>query len=113
AVSGLSGINVTIPVNPNFRTLYTFTPTSNSTNIDGSGPGSGLLLSGNTLYGTTGGGGSKGAGVIFALNTVTLAFSNVFNFGTVTNSGVVPVGGMVLTNGTLYGVAAGGGSSSG
>jgi uncharacterized repeat protein (TIGR03803 family) len=115
AVSGLSGISVTNPANPNFRALYTFNPTSggNSTNIDGSGPSSGLLLSGNILYGTTGGGGSKGEGVIFAFNTVSLTFSNVFNFGTVTNSGGGPVGGMVLTNGTLYGVTASGGSSSG
>jgi uncharacterized repeat protein (TIGR03803 family) len=115
AVSGPSGISVNTPVNTNFRTLYTFNPTSgsNSTNIDGSGPSSGLLLSGSTLYGTAGRGGSKGDGVIFAFNTVSLAFSNVLNFGVTANSGIIPVGGMVLTNGTLFGVTELGGSNGG
>ena len=115
AVSGFSGISVNTPVNTNFRTLYTFNPTSgsNSTNVDGSGPGSGLLLSGNTLYGTAGGGGSKGEGVIFSINTDATGFSNVFNFGSNANSGIIPVGGMVLTNGTLFGVAELGGNNSG
>jgi uncharacterized repeat protein (TIGR03803 family) len=113
AVSGLSGISVNTPANTNFRTLYTFNPISSSTNVDGSSPGSGLLLSGNTLYGTASRGGSKGDGVIFSINTDATGFSNVFNFGTVTNSGIAPVGGMVLTNGTLFGATVGGGNNGG
>ena len=113
AVSGPSGISVYTPGNTNFRTLYTFNPISSSTNVDGSGPSSGLVLSGNTLYGTAGGGGTKGDGVIFSINTDATGFSNLFNFGTVPNSGDAPVGGMVLTNGTLFGVAGFGGSLGG
>lgn len=51
-----------------FTNLYNFTPISDSTytNSDGVSPGS-LVLSGNTLYGTTQFGGRGGGGTIFAL----------------------------------------------
>jgi uncharacterized repeat protein (TIGR03803 family) len=39
-----------------------------STNADGSGPSGRLLLSGNTLYGTTSAGGPMGKGVVFAFS---------------------------------------------
>ena len=56
-----------------FTTLHTFTATINGTgltgtNSDGSGPVAGLVLSGNTLYGTASGGGSSGNGTVFSLS---------------------------------------------
>jgi len=47
-----------------------FTPMSSGsppTNSDGTAP-NGLILSGNTLYGTAGGGGSSGIGTVFSLS---------------------------------------------
>jgi uncharacterized repeat protein (TIGR03803 family) len=45
-----------------FTTLHTFTGGS-----DGAYPRAGLMLSGSTLYGTTGGGGTSGNGTVFSL----------------------------------------------
>jgi uncharacterized repeat protein (TIGR03803 family) len=45
-----------------FTTLYSFT-----NGLDGSSPVSGVLLSGNTLYGTASGGGTNGDGTIYSL----------------------------------------------
>ena len=55
-----------------FTTLHSFTATSGPyppTNSDGGNPWAGLLLSGNTLYGTAPNGGSSGWGTVFAVNT--------------------------------------------
>src|SRR6266566_535349 len=49
-----------------FTTLYSFTALNNGTNSDGAGP-SGLVLSGNSLYGTAGVGGNVGGGTIFSI----------------------------------------------
>jgi uncharacterized repeat protein (TIGR03803 family) len=54
-----------------FKTLYSFTPTSaaySGTNGDGAFPEAGLILSGNTLYGTASGGGGSGNGTVFSLS---------------------------------------------
>src|SRR5207248_9237712 len=56
-----------------FTILHTFTATSGAipgayTNSDGAGPFGGLILSGNTLYGTAAGGGSSGRGTVFSLS---------------------------------------------
>ena len=53
-----------------FTTLHNFTATlgSDLTNSDGAYPFAGLVLSGNTLYGTTSGGGSWGVGTVFSLS---------------------------------------------
>ena len=40
-----------------------------TTNSDGYAPSGGLALSGNMLYGTTGGGGTLGGGTVFKVNT--------------------------------------------
>ena len=49
-----------------FTTLHTFTAVS-VTNSEGAGPGAGLILSSNTLYGTTSHGGSWDSGTVFSL----------------------------------------------
>jgi len=52
-----------------FTTLYSFSATNNlaGTNLDGAHPVGGLLLSGNSLYGTTSEGGTAGYGTIFSI----------------------------------------------
>jgi len=55
-----------------FTTLHIFTATfgtyPNATNSDGAWPRAGLILSGNTLYGTAFEGGSSGYGTVFSLS---------------------------------------------
>ena len=63
-----------------FTTLYNFTATLDSQpyiNSDGADPVGGLILSGNTLYGTTEYGGTSGNGAVFALNTDGTGFTNL------------------------------------
>lgn len=90
-----------------FTVLHTFTATAS----DGSGPFGGLILSGNTLYGTTANGGSSGNGTVFAVNTDGTAFTNLYSF-TGGSDGANPPGALTLSGGTLYGTANSGGSSS-
>jgi uncharacterized repeat protein (TIGR03803 family) len=56
----------------NFTTLHTFTAwdTNTFTNSDGANPVAGLILSGNTLYGTAENGGWYGIGTVFSLPAV-------------------------------------------
>src|SRR5437660_10846557 len=66
-----------------FTTLHSFTVTSgypDYTNSDGANPYAELILSGNTLYGTTQAGGSSGNGKVFAINTDGTGFTNLHNF---------------------------------
>jgi uncharacterized repeat protein (TIGR03803 family) len=66
---GLSDNGTVFKVNTDgagFTTLYNFT--AGATNSDGAKPRSGLILSGNTLYGTAREGGSSGKGTIFSLS---------------------------------------------
>jgi uncharacterized repeat protein (TIGR03803 family) len=97
-----------------FTILYSFTETSGGINSDGSGPVGPLVLSGNTLYGTTPGGGSSGNGTVFALNTDGTGFTTLHSFtatSALTNSdGAVPEAELVLSGSTLYGTASTGGS---
>jgi uncharacterized repeat protein (TIGR03803 family) len=69
-----------------------------------------LVLSSNTLYGTTSGGGSAGYGTVFALNTDGTGVTNLHNF-TGVSDGAYPTSGLTLWNSTLYGTASSGGSS--
>ncbi len=79
---------------------------------DGAYPVAGLILAGNTLYGTASQGGNGGlhaAGTVFAVNTDGTGFTNLHNFGSY--DGADPVAGLILSGDTLYGTTAGGGSS--
>ena len=58
-----------------FTTLYSFTGGS-----DGADPYAGLILSGNTLYGTANNGGSSGNGTVFAVNTDGTGFTTLYSF---------------------------------
>src|ERR1017187_5843173 len=65
-----------------FTPLYSFTPSfaPNDTNSDGANPIAGLILSGNTLYGTAIYGGTNGNGMVFAVNTNGTSFTTLHNF---------------------------------
>ena len=86
-----------------FTNLYNFTGGTN----DGRIP-SGLVLSGNTLYGTTSEGGSFGGGTVFAIHTDRAGFTNLYNFSSVY---VGVKSSLVLSNNILYGTTSAGGSS--
>jgi uncharacterized repeat protein (TIGR03803 family) len=122
ADGGISGQGTVFALNTDgtgFTNLYTFTALSTpytGTNADGANPLGGLMLSGNTLYGTTGDGGSSGSGGVFAVNTNGTGFTNLYNFTATsaadpnTNSdGAYPQGGLVISGNTLYGTTFGGG----
>ena len=86
-----------------FTTLYSFTGGS-----DGAYPDAGLILSGNTLYGTAYDGGSSGNGTVFAVNTDGTGFTNLYSFTRLADSdGANPAAGLILSGNTLYGTAGG------
>jgi len=73
-----------------FTTLHSFTAKGSETNSDGANPFAGLIISGNTLYGTAYQGGSSGNGTVFAMNTNGTGFSVLYNF-TARNTNSDPV----------------------
>ena len=87
-------------------TLYNFSQVSSGPvyiNSDGSWPWAGLLLSGNTLYGTTVMGG-RGYGTLFEVNTDGTCFTNLHTFADQTNeSSIYPKTGLIQINNALYG----------
>jgi uncharacterized repeat protein (TIGR03803 family) len=95
---------------------FSFIDTVTGTNADGALPWSGLVLSGDTLFGTASAGGSGGNGVVFSVKTNGSNFTILHNFTpmdwvTATNSeGAIPFGGLILSNDTLYGTTTSGGS---
>jgi uncharacterized repeat protein (TIGR03803 family) len=101
-----------------FTNLHSFTAaTYNSsvgatTNSDGANPQGGLILAGNTLYGTAANGGSSGKGTVFALNTDGTGFTNLHSFVSASD-GANPACGLVLSGNTLYGTAPNGGTGYG
>jgi uncharacterized repeat protein (TIGR03803 family) len=107
--TGITNLHSFSAVNPNGLT---------GTNADGAFPHAGLVLSGNTLYGTTAYGGAFSNGVVFAVNTDGSNFTNLYNFTALSsssphtnNDGAHPYGELVLSGTTLYGTATNGGSS--
>src|SRR6185503_15422827 len=84
---GSSGSGTVFKVNTDgtgFTTLYTFTATlkypSPPINSDGALPRAGMILSGNTLYGTASSGGSAGNGTVFAVSTDGTGFTTLHSF---------------------------------
>ena len=111
-LGGSSGNGTVFAVNTNgtgFMTLHSFTACKTNsvgvyTNSDGVQPKAGLILSGNTLYGTASSGGSFGFGTVFAVNTNGTGFTNLYNFSSV-NDGSYPYAGLIISDNTLYGTA--------
>jgi uncharacterized repeat protein (TIGR03803 family) len=94
-----------------FTTLHSFTAISapyTGTNSDGANPQAGLILSGNTLYGTASEGGSSGNGTVFTINTNGNGFTTLHSFAG--SDGGIPYAGLVLSGNTLYGTARNGGT---
>jgi uncharacterized repeat protein (TIGR03803 family) len=100
--------------------LYSFNASLPSVSNDGFDPMAGLFLSGNTLYGTTYGGGSFADGVVFAINTDGSSFTNLHSFSGWTQApggnpydGSNPQAGLILSGNTLYGTTVYGGTNLG
>jgi uncharacterized repeat protein (TIGR03803 family) len=93
-----------------FTTLHSFTGGS-----DGRLPNAGLVLSGDTLYGTASFGSISNDGTVFAVNTNGTGFTTLHSFtarSPATNGdGAYPFGRLILSGNTLYGTANGGGRS--
>ena len=110
---GAGGYGTVFRVNDDgtqFKNLHSFTAPSSpgpATNYDGNSPNGGLVISANTLYGTTRFGGPWGDGTIFQLNTDGSGFGILDNFG---SNGGRPVGSLILSSNILYGTTAIGGS---
>jgi len=73
---------------------------------DGDSPYAGLILSGNTLYGTTMEGGSWGVGTVFKVNTDGTGLTNLHSFTGGSDGGGL-LAGLVLSGNALYGMADG------
>jgi uncharacterized repeat protein (TIGR03803 family) len=108
SAGGSSNAGTVFAINTNgggYAILYNFSGGS-----DGADPEAGLVLSGNTLYGTTFLGGTANAGAVFRVNTNGAAFTNIYSF----NGGAIganPEAALVLSGNTLYGTTSAGGSS--
>jgi uncharacterized repeat protein (TIGR03803 family) len=121
SAGGAGGNGVVFSVNTNggsFATLHSFLPmdTLTATNADGAIPFGGLILSSNTLYGTTSAGGQGGRGTVFSIQTSGLAFAVLHHFSATdpvmgTNlDGGAPCAALSLSSNVLYGTAAAGGT---
>jgi uncharacterized repeat protein (TIGR03803 family) len=116
---GAGGSGTVFAVNTNgsgFRVLHQFAPsTGGLTNLDGMESTAGLLLSGDTLYGTAGAGGPHHWGTVFSVNTNGSSFNLLHAFGAAQDAngnsldGGGPVGGLALSGGVLYGTTSQGG----
>jgi uncharacterized repeat protein (TIGR03803 family) len=105
--------NPTVEMNNSaFKILHSF-----SGGADGATPNAGLILSGNTLYGTTISGG-QGDGTVFALNTDGSGFTNLHSFTArnppwgANSDGAYPHARLLLLGNTLFGTGSQGGSLS-
>jgi uncharacterized repeat protein (TIGR03803 family) len=97
-----------------FTTLYDFTASDPNTdagaNNDGARPATGLVLSGNTLYGTADGGGAYSHGTVFALDTNGASFTNLHSF-TGGADGDSLFAGVIISGNILYGTTHNGGNA--
>lgn len=120
AAGGAHGNGVIFSLNTNgtgFVVLHHFSPldVQTGTNVDGAVPRGGLVLSGDTLYGTASLGGAGGNGVVFSIRTNGTGFTTLHSFGAMdvasgaNADGALPCGGLVLSDNTLYGTASHGG----
>lgn len=90
----------------NFTVLHYFGGIQNAS--DGNAPSAGMILSGNTLYGTTGRGGTNNDGTVFSINTNGGDYTILHSFA---GLGDFPQGVLLLHGDTLYGTALGDGTA--
>lgn len=92
----------------------------NYTNVGGIRPRAGLVLSGDSLYGTTVGGGRFARGTVFRIGPDGSSFTTLHNFsrptfhpvqnpGTTNSDGANPIGGLAILGNSLYGTTQNGG----
>jgi uncharacterized repeat protein (TIGR03803 family) len=116
--TGGAGYGSVFKINTNgtgFMTLHSFTSLPN----DAGNPAGGLVLSGNTLYGTAAAGGSLGGGAVFALSTTGTGYTNLANFqlhsgqsqSSTNTTGGQPYASPLLVGDTLYGTTLYGGTN--
>lgn len=85
------------------------------TNADGAQPLGGVVPAGGKLYGTTSAGGTGGTGLVFVMDSQGANYTVLHDFEpldsvTAANSGgAVPTGGLVISNGVIYGTTLAGG----
>ncbi len=92
----------------------TYTILHNFNGIDGCYPRGGLVLAGDTLYGTTGSGGSSNWGTIFKVNVDGSDYVVLKNFKLAFDAeGANPCAGLILDGTTLYGTTWAGGANAG
>jgi len=115
---GASGWGVVFRVNTDgsgFTNIHSFSNGSGGSTVRG-----GLVLAGNTLYGTTESGNSQNQGIIYAVNTDGGGFTNLHGFSATGNApsgvetnydGKQPNRNLVLLGNTLYGTAQYGGTN--
>jgi uncharacterized repeat protein (TIGR03803 family) len=96
-LTNLYSFSQTAPYVSNYNVLY-------NTNADGALPITTLLLSSNTLFGTTLHGGTEGGGTVFRVNTDGTGFTNLYNFPAIGQAGAYSILG-VLSGNTLYGTS--------
>jgi uncharacterized repeat protein (TIGR03803 family) len=99
----------------NFTVLHYFLRATlvTGTNYDGDTPNAGLIVNGNTLYGTTAFGGNYNGGTVFAITTNASAYSILHSFSANASEGKIPEGEVAMAGNTLYGTTLGGGTASG
>jgi uncharacterized repeat protein (TIGR03803 family) len=90
----------------NFQVLHTFAPGARN----GSTPEGSLEIQGSMLYSTTSGGGPAGQGVVFQIRTSGAGFRVLHAFRGPTADGAVPLDGVVVSRGRLFGMTEFGGS---
>lgn len=104
----------------NFTVLKNFLSAGGLSNSDPETPQGDLVLTGNTLYGTSHGGGTNGRGTVFRINTDGSGYSLLKQFSAtslntnfnsdVNPDGADPYSGVTINGDTLYGVTPHGGS---
>jgi uncharacterized repeat protein (TIGR03803 family) len=92
-----------------FSPMYPSSPGDVYTNADGAVPLGGLVLGGDTLYGTTDQGGKFGLGAVFSIKTDGSGFSVLKHFSG--SDGSNPHTELTLDGNVLYGTTVGGGVS--
>ncbi|HWY74747.1 MAG TPA: choice-of-anchor tandem repeat GloVer-containing protein, partial [Verrucomicrobiae bacterium] len=105
AYGGASGSGTIFKLNTDssgFATLYNFSAAIDYVNANGDFPVGGLVLSGDTLYGTTGLGGTVGDGTVFQLKTDGSGFLVLYTF--VGGSDGYGPAGVTLSGNALYGI---------
>ena len=104
-----------------FMSLHGFTALDSSfENTDGAYSAAGLVLLGNSLYGTASQGGTAGRGTVFKVNTDGTSFFVLHSFSVsdpnsgTNGDGAFPLGGLVWAGNNVYGTtSAGGGAANG